>query len=600
MVPTKLRTINTKGTNRTPLYLLLAWFLVNLLQAAFTPLDADETYYWMYAGQMAWGYFDHPPAVAVLIKLGANWLPGAQGLRLGHVLASTATIAGMWYLLDRPRDSWLWLGAALVFAQPFLNVYGFIATPDGPLLLFTVLYLLAYRQFLARPTVTNGAIWGITMAGLLYAKYHGVMLIFFSVLPHLFWLLRQPGAWVAALGGAALYAPHLYWQYANDYPSFRYHLKGRNDAYQFKYTTEYLLNQLLIFSPLLAWYFGKMLYHYRHLLRVSSGKRTAGRGRRSQGTDEGAKWADRAFLRANYWLIAGFLLFFLYSTTKGGTEAQWTALLSVPLCYLTFRLTQDQFPQWGRPLKKLGLATVVILCIARLLLLAPRDWIPFDKPFDHAPWVEQLRDKADGLPVMVQNSYRFSSLYEFYSGQPAWTFTDVQYRQNQYDLWREDSAYHNHSVYLLGQGSWNNETAEAFRTQKRNMLTARVDSFQVMKGLHLAPAAAPPDTIKRGELYTLDLLATPLLELQLRAGNLPLTPFITVHYAEEEMRFWALKRGSVTTFLPAGKTTSVFSGQFRTYHDAPLGPAEVEFGLAYKGMPPIRGQSVRYPVVIVE
>ncbi|MEM6771092.1 MAG: glycosyltransferase family 39 protein, partial [Bacteroidota bacterium] len=342
--------------------MLLTWLVINLLQAAFTPLDADETYYWMYASQLDWGYFDHPPAVAVLIKLGMDWLPGALGLRLGHVLASTVTIAGMWYLLERPQGPWLWLGAALVFAQPFLNVYGFIATPDGPLLLFTVLYLLAYRRFLALPNLANGALWGLTMAGLLYAKYHGVMLIFFSVLPHLFWLLRQPGAWVAALGGAALYAPHLYWQYANDYPSFRYHLKGRNDAYKFKYTTEYLLNQLLIFSPLLVWFYGKTLYHFRNIFwartqveskdqeatKVTDGSGTSPSGIQESGSElppnaptHHASWADRAFLRVNYWLIAGFFLFFLYSTTKGGTEAQWTALLSMPLCYLTFRAVRD-------------------------------------------------------------------------------------------------------------------------------------------------------------------------------------------------------------------------------------------------------------------
>lgn len=554
----------------------------------------------MYASQLDWGYFDHPPAVAALIAIGKDWLPGTLGLRFGHVLTSTATIAGMWYLLGRPRNSWLWLGAALVLAQPFLNVYGFIATPDGPLLLFTVLYLLAYRRFLHSPSLSNGALWGMTMAGLLYSKYHGVMLIFFSVLPLLFWLIRQPGAWVAALGGAALYVPHLYWQYANDFPSFRYHLKGRNDAYQFKYTTEYLVNQLLIFSPLLVWFFGKMLYHYRGLIW--------GRGRKVQREDVKAAWADRAFLRANYWLVAGFLVFFLYTTTKGGTEAQWTALLSIPLCYLTFRAVLDDRSGWAHRIKQLGFATIGILVVARLLLLAPREWVPFDKPFDHAPWVEELQDQADGLPVMVQNSYRFSSLYEFYSGQPAWTFTDVQYRQNQYDLWRGDSSFHNKQVFLLGQGSWDNEAAEDFRTQKRNMLTAQIDSFQVMKGLTIAPrwerdnepAAAPPDTIRRGKLYPLDLFATPALPLNLRAGNLPISPFITVHYAAEEMRFWALKRGVITSILPAGEVTPVFSGQFRTYHDAPLGPAEIEFGLAYEGMPPIRGQSIRYPVIIVE
>lgn len=579
-------------TNHTPLYLLFAWFLLNLLQAAFTPLDADESYYWMYANQLDWGYFDHPPAVAVLVALGVDWLPGELGLRFGHVLTSTATIAGIWYLLEQPRGALLWLGAALVFAQPFLNVYGFVATPDGPLLLFTVLYLLAFRRFLGVPTLASGALWGLTMAGLLYSKYHGVVLIFFSVLPHLFWLLRQPGAWVAALGGAALYAPHLYWQYANDYSSFRYHVRGRNDAYQFKYTTEYLLNQLVIFSPLLVWIFGKMLYHYRSLF--------LGRRRRMQGEVTQAVWADAAFLRVNYWIIGGFLLFFLYTTTRGGTEAQWTALLSMPLCYLTFRMVRDDRPPLASIIKKLGFATVGILLLARLLLMVPREWLPFEKPFDHELWVEELQEQANGLPVMVQNSYRYSSLYEFYSGQPAWTFTDVLYRQNQYDLWSADTTYHNQEVFLLAQSTWNFEKATPFPIGKKNMLTEKIDSFQVMKGLTLAPVSALPDTLSLSQAIQLTLIANTPLGVNLNTGNLPIKPMIAIHYADKSMRFWTLRNGRIYDALPARTPAVVFEGPLKLFSSTPLGYAKIEFGMAYQGMPMIRGQSSLYPVVIVE
>jgi hypothetical protein len=578
-MPTTIQ-LPTSSPTRLPLYLLAAWFILNLLQAGLTPLDPDETYYWMYAGSLDWGYYDHPPAVALIVSLGKDWLPGALGLRFGHVLVSTVTIAGMWHLLDKPKGEMLWLAAGLVFAQPFLNVYGFIATPDGPLLMFTVFYLLAYRRFLEGPSIVNGAIWGITMAGLLYSKYHGVMLIFFSVLPYLFWLIRQPGAWVAALGGAALYFPHLYWQYANDFPSFRYHLNGRNDAYQFKYTTQYILNQLAIFSPLLVWFYVKTFLNFK--------KTTAKEDR---------------FPRAMFWLTIGFLVFFLYTTTKGGTEAQWTALLSIPLCYLTFRAARDHFPKWRNGIWTLSLITIGILILARLLLMAPREWVPFDKPFDHAPWVEELSKKAGDLPVMVQNSYRYSSLYEFYSGKPAWTFTDVQYRRNQYDLWTEDSIFHNQPVFLLGQSSWENPEAEPFRTQKRNMRVQKVDSFQVMKGLTLTTMDQFPDTLRRGERYPLSLVAETSLPLRMDAGSLPLAPFAAVHYEQEELLFWRLIDGngalSKTTLTP-NTPGMLWAGTFQVYANSPLGPAEIEFGLAYKGMPPIRNQSARYSVIIIE
>lgn len=552
-----------------PLWLLALWLVINLLQAAFSPLDADETYYWMYASQLDWGYFDHPPAVAVLISLGRDWLPGAFGLRLGHVLASTVTIAGLWYLLEKPRGPLLWLAAGLIFAQPMLHVYGFIATPDGPLLLFTVLYLLAYRRFLDAPTLANGALWGLTMAGLLYSKYHGVMLISFSVLPHLFWLLRKPGAWVAALGGAALFMPHLYWQYANDFPSFRYHLSGRNDAYEFKFTLEYLANQLVIFSPFLVW-------HYVQTFRKDSGH-------------------DR-FGVANRWLVIGFLLFFFYTTTKGGTEAQWTALLSMPLVYLTFRAARDRFPEWRGQLWRLCLICGGILLLVRVLLVAPREWLPFDKPFDHQPWVERLAEEAGDLPVMVQNSYRLASLYEFYSGKPAWTFTDVQYRLNQYDLWMDDSVYNEQPVLLLGQKTWNNEAATPFRTHTRDMLWQRVDQFPVAKGLRLTPAEPLPDTLRRGKPVAFKLLADVPQELSL-SGGFSLSPFIIFHFPDGTMSFYKLGE-KATNQLTADQIAAVFTGNLRIMNNLPPGPAVVEFGMGYPGMPPLRGQSELVEVMI--
>ncbi len=558
-----------------PIWLLLIWCLLNLLQAAFTPLDADETYYWMYAGQLDWGYFDHPPAVAVLIALGRDWLPGSLGLRFGHVLASTLMVGGMWHLLGKPRGGLLWLAAALIAAQPFFNVYGFIATPDGPLLLFSVLYLLAYRRFLGQPGLANGALWGITMAGLLYSKYHGVVLILLTVLPHLFWLLRQPGAWVAALGGAALYVPHLFWQYTHDFPSFRYHLSGRNDPYEFKFTLEYLLNQLVIFSPLLV-------YHYV-LTFVRDRKRTPAA-------------TDDRFALACRWLVVGFLVFFLYTTTKGGTEAQWTALLSIPLVYLLFRAVRGRFPAWQPRVFRLSLITIGILLFARLLLLAPRTWLPFEKPFDHQPWTERLADQAGDLPLLVQNSYQLSSLYQFYTGKPAWTFTDVQYRRNQYDLWEGDSVFHNQPVLLLGQNTWESPQAQPFRAQKRNMRTEVIDSFQVTKGVRITTMDAPPTVLRRGTTAPLSLVVYSPRNLDLKAGNLPLRPYIIFHFPDGTMDFYPLELSGATK-LVKDNTVRLTSGA-PIMGKLPAGPARVELGLGYRGMPPLRGQSKIFDVEI--
>ncbi|RLD73480.1 MAG: hypothetical protein DRI87_03860, partial [Bacteroidetes bacterium] len=90
-------TNSTPGENRTQsirLYygILLFWLLLNLVQAFFTELIHDEAYYYFYSTDLAWGYYDHPPMLALLIKLGSFILPGELGVRLLIVLFSVAAL----------------------------------------------------------------------------------------------------------------------------------------------------------------------------------------------------------------------------------------------------------------------------------------------------------------------------------------------------------------------------------------------------------------------------------------------------------------------------------------------------------------------------
>src|SRR5687767_12737796 len=70
-----------------------AWFLLGLLQAMFTELQDDEAYYWVYAQFLDWGYFDHPPMTALLIKAGSSVLDKELGVRMLPLILNTATIA---------------------------------------------------------------------------------------------------------------------------------------------------------------------------------------------------------------------------------------------------------------------------------------------------------------------------------------------------------------------------------------------------------------------------------------------------------------------------------------------------------------------------
>src|SRR5213595_2825392 len=66
---------------------ILALVGLRLIVAAFTPITFDEAYYWMWSKHLAGGYYDHPPMVAVVIRLGTMLAGDTElGVRLVSVL----------------------------------------------------------------------------------------------------------------------------------------------------------------------------------------------------------------------------------------------------------------------------------------------------------------------------------------------------------------------------------------------------------------------------------------------------------------------------------------------------------------------------------
>src|SRR5260370_7474518 len=60
---------------------------LRLAAAAWTPLSFDEAYYWMWSKHLAFGYYDHPPMVALVIRLGTMIAGDTElGVRLVSIL----------------------------------------------------------------------------------------------------------------------------------------------------------------------------------------------------------------------------------------------------------------------------------------------------------------------------------------------------------------------------------------------------------------------------------------------------------------------------------------------------------------------------------
>ena len=67
--------------------LVLTLVALRLVAAAVTPLTFDEAYYWTWSKHLAFGYYDHPPMVALVIRAGTMIAGDTElGVRLVSVL----------------------------------------------------------------------------------------------------------------------------------------------------------------------------------------------------------------------------------------------------------------------------------------------------------------------------------------------------------------------------------------------------------------------------------------------------------------------------------------------------------------------------------
>ena len=405
----------------------LAWFLINLVQSYFTEILEDEAYYWVYSEFMAWGYFDHPPMIALLIKIGSMIIPGELGVRLFPSLMGAATILIVYQLIPKAnRDPRIFILCIIAITLMHLNVAGFLALPDIPLVFFTSLFFLVLKRFLAEDRMVQALGLGVIIALMMYSKYHALLIIFFTILSDWKLILRKT-FWVIVAVAVILYLPHIIWQVKNNFVSFQYHLISRNDPFQPRQILEYLGNQLVVTGP----FVGVLLLFLAF-----------------------ARPAKDAYERMLKFNLIGFFGFFFLSSVRGHVEPHWTAAAFPPMIVLAM-LNLKSYPGLRKWVRVLGLASVPVILVIRLYLIVEILPMPVhvSRMFhDKDKWVKEIGEVAGDRPVVFMNKYQYPSLYWFYNRKPAFTHNTIIYRRNQYDVWSLEEELQGKQVLLTHWG----------------------------------------------------------------------------------------------------------------------------------------------------
>ena len=426
--------------------------ILNIVQGSTTELLPDEAYYWVYSQYMSWGFFDHPPFVAVWVTISDFLFTDELGVRFFSSISFSLLIYLVWITIDHPlKKKFTWLFIVLVFSTALLNVYGFITTPDTPLLFFFALFLWSYKEYLTKRNTVSYLLLSLAITGMMYSKYQGILIVLFIFLSN--WkLAKDYKIWLVCLGALVLYIPHIHWQYINDFPSVRYHLYERASVatYKFEYTLMHFVNTIAILGF-------TFIVMYKAFFK-------------------GIKSNDLFHKGLNY-IISGFFIFFLVASFRGHVQAQWIAPIMLPLILITFNYLVENNTQL-KLFNYLAIANISIILFVRIMI-ANEGIIPVKLDFHgNKQWTLKVKEFTKGSDKLFINSFQNASIYWFYTKEKTHYQKNYLGRKNQYGFIPNNDVYTSDSIAYITRISKEYSTIKMKSSGKDSIFISFINDYK--------------------------------------------------------------------------------------------------------------------------
>jgi 4-amino-4-deoxy-L-arabinose transferase-like glycosyltransferase len=290
---------------------ILALVAVRLVAAAYTPITFDEAYYWMWSKNLAGGYYDHPPMVALVIRLGTMIAGDTEfGVRLVSILLalpmSWAVYQTAAMLFGGKRVA---ATSAILLNVTLMAAVGtMIVTPDAPLLVASSFVLFSLAKVLA---TGRGAWWlavGLATGAALLSKYTALffgpaILIWLVVVPKLRRWLISPWLYLGGLVALAIFSPVILWNADHHWVSFIKQMgRARIEDFKPAFIAELIPTQIAFATPL-VWILGAMGLYALFLRRAGA-------------------LPARVLVSTMFWTIVAY---FVWHSLHARVEANWFA-----------------------------------------------------------------------------------------------------------------------------------------------------------------------------------------------------------------------------------------------------------------------------------
>jgi hypothetical protein len=207
-------------------------------------------------------------------------------------------------------------------------------------------------------------------------------------IPH---VCKRKTFWLVVAGSVLLYLPHMYWQYTNDFISFKFHLTGRAEKhFELKNILNYITSQIGLFGIFI---FFSFLINIRKINFKNSKER---------------------ILAFN---VLGFLGLLFFVSFRNQIEANWTVSACgcfILLMYILFDRTEAS----RKKVLLLSSLSILLIIVLRAVIILPETMYQEDKIGrlnEIKFWnkrIESIKEQTKDFPLVAE-TYQYGAKVSF-------------------------------------------------------------------------------------------------------------------------------------------------------------------------------------------
>ena len=240
--------------------LVVTLWRVGWLAASRAELSVDESQYWFWGQELAFGYYSKPPLIGWTIGLTTGLLGSDSpfAIRLATPLFHGATAAVILALGAQMAGRRVGSVAAMIYLTLPASIIGSMTiSTDTPMLFFQALSLLLMHNLAKTPSLPKAIGLGLAIGLGAMAKYAMLFALPGMILIAMFvpgWAVRRRDGWVAAITALATLAPNIVWNLQHGFATLRHtaDISAWTGAlFHPDKMLEFLLSQFAVFGPVI-------------------------------------------------------------------------------------------------------------------------------------------------------------------------------------------------------------------------------------------------------------------------------------------------------------------------------------------------------------